>query len=234
MNRRLLSLAAISTLFVATAGAQISNGGFESGSFAPWTTTGLTAVTGTFSAQAPNEGSFQAALTTNASGTVNQASLESFLGLNSGTLNSLNGAGTTNRGGSAIAQTFTVANGAIIQFAWNFLPNGSNSSSSQNDSAFFTLHLSSASSSSFTLLDQSSNHPGSASGYSIFTTGPLAAGTYILGFGVYDVAGTGGPANVQDPALLIDRVSVVPEPATWSLIVIGLGVAAVAIRRRIA
>src|ERR1700694_3815082 len=99
---------------VALADGQVfSNGGFESGAFPPWSTAGATSVQGTFSGQAPAEGSFQAVISTPHIGTVTQSSLERFLGLTSGALNSLN-QGTGLHGGSAIEQPVTVTKGAII------------------------------------------------------------------------------------------------------------------------
>jgi len=230
----LLALA-MSIFGIAFSDAQtFSNGGFENGSFPPWTTTGAAAVSGTFSGQPPAEGSFQAVLSAPfQSGTVSQSSLETFLQLNSGTLNPLNGSSTFH-GGSAIAQVFTIADGSVISFQWDFIPNGSNVASDQNDSAFFVLHLSGSNSSFFTLLDQTSNHPGSPSLYQTFSTTPLSAGTYILGFGLYDRAGNAGGSDAQDPNLLIDNVQVIPEPSTWSLLGFGAFIAFLFSRRRFA
>ena len=230
----LLSLASFVMTAALADGQVFSNGGFESGAFPPWSTIGVTNVQGTFNGQAPAEGSFQAVLSAPfKSGTVSQSALETFLGLSSGTLNSING-GTAFNGGSGLAQTFTVQNGAIISFFWDFMPNGSDGSTTQNDSAFFTLHLSSSSSSSITLLDRTSTSGGIASGYQLFTTGPLAAGTYILGFGLFDLAGTGGgPEDSQDPNLLIDGVQVIPEPMTWMLLALGASLVFVLRRRRL-
>lgn len=227
LSRKYLVVCALSFLIIATAHGQILNGGFESGALSPWTAVGTATIQGSFSGQAPFEGSFQAALTTPPiPGTVFTSSLESFLELSSGTLATLNSGGF-NGGGSAVKQSFTVTAGTIVQFAWDFFPNGSTASSGQNDSAFFALHLAGVPSSSFTLLDQTSNHPtGTPSGYSVFSTAPLAAGTYLLGFGVYDNTAF---SNAQNPALLVDRV--VPEPTTSALLIAGGLVGAVGRRR---
>src|ERR1043166_5196837 len=186
--------------------AQLANGGFETGTFPPWTTTGTDSVTGTFSGQAPIEGNFQAHISCPQGGTVTEGSLETFLGLNSGTLAPLRRGGPPG-GGSAFRQIFTVQEGQAISFDWDYFPNGS---SGQNDTAFFTLHPSASSSSSFTVL---ASIGGSPTGYQHYGTGPLRAGSYLLGFCAYDALGFGN--NAQRPDLLIDNVqqlSCLPPP----------------------
>jgi hypothetical protein len=230
----LLSLA-FSFFVLGFVSGQIVNGGFETGSFPPWTTTGTAAVSGSALPAPPAEGNFQAVISTPpGAGTVSQSTMETFLELNAGTLNSLKGPGTGFfAGGSAIKQIFTVQNGDVITFSWDFFPNGSNLSTSQNDSAFFTLHLSGSSSSSFTILDTTIISGGSESGYQLFSTGPLTAGTYLLGFAAFDVNNGGqAPADVQDPTLLIDNVQIIPEPAIWTFLSGGGVIGFLLLRRR--
>jgi hypothetical protein len=205
----------------AFARAQVTNGGFESGDLTGWTFVGTATASGTSSGQPPLEGNFQAVISTPAgAGTVSRTNLETFLELTSGTLLPLNGGPQDFGGGSAIKQIFTVQNGDVIKFLWDFIPNGSNANAGKNDSVFFTLHLQGVTSSSFTILDQTSNHPsGTPGGYMSFATAPLAAGTYLLGFAAYDSIGIG--SDSQDPGLLIDRVEAVPEPSAWMLIACG-------------
>jgi len=239
-----LACSALSLLLVATIQAQVTNGGFETGNLTGWTSTGTAAVQGTFNSQAPNQGSFQAVIRTPQGGTTLKAPLESFLGLASGSLDAFGTiAGGFNNGGSAIKQAaITVAAGAMIQFAWNFLPNGSNSV--QNDSLLMVLHLASvtANSSAVTQLDRVSNHPtGMPSGYSLFTTGPLAAGTYLLAFVAFDIEQPAGQVNFQRPDALIDSVSVINPTAPGvpdsggTIALLGLaGGAMLLMRRRLA
>ncbi len=60
----------------------ISNGGFETGSFASWTTIGNTSIETAAFMSGPTEGTYQALLNTNFGSS--DSNLESFLGLSSG------------------------------------------------------------------------------------------------------------------------------------------------------
>ncbi|MDQ2868680.1 MAG: PEP-CTERM sorting domain-containing protein [Verrucomicrobiota bacterium] len=229
-----LGVCALLVLAAASASAApLQNGGFETGSFSPWTTAGVDTVTGTSNSVAPVEGSFQAVIDTPHSGTATQAQLESFLGLASGTTSVYNSAGGQG-GGSAFGQTFDVTSGQIITFQWDFLPNGNDTNSGQNDTAFFTLHLASDTSSSviFTL-SSTATSGGNPTGYQTYLSSPLAAGTYFLGFALNDQKTPVGAYNAQRPTLLIDNVSAIPEPSTFALLALG-GVAGAAslLRRR--
>ena len=227
INRLIPSAIAVAAIFVCrlSIAAPLSNGGFETGTFSPWTTGGIATVAGTTSGVAPVEGNFQAIINTPASGTVSQGNLETFLGLAGLTLAQYNGGSNSNGGGSAFKQTFDITAGQAISFRWNFLPNGNVSSGSQNDTAFFTIHLASDTSSSavFTL-SSTSLSGGVATGYQTFTTPILAAGTYLLGFAENDQKQIAGSQNSQRPTLFIDNVAAVPEPTTISLL--GMGLAA--------
>ncbi len=201
--------------------AQLANGGFESG-LTSWSSAGTTSSGGasaTTNNRAPIEGSVQAIITTPAfSGTVSQAALETFLGLSSGALSSLNNGGGASFnggfGGSAIAQTFTVQTGDVIQFYWDFLPNGGGGTV---DSVFFTLHstASPGNASTVHLLSNTTTSGGSDTGYQGYVSPPLAAGTYTLGFGAYDVSSSSSP-DFADPTLLIDAVQQIPAGTVGS------------------
>ena len=217
-------LFAVLAFFVtsSTQAVPLANGGFESGDFTSWSTIGTNQVTGAFSGSGPAEGSFQAVIQTPDNGTVNQASLETFLALQAGSLSGLNSSQglMSQAGGSAIKQTpITITAGQMISFQWDFLPGGTTTAPAQNDRAFFTFHLDSVTGTGTNVIELASTFlPGG--GYATFITDPLPAGDYLLGFGVFDNFSLA--TNLFRPDLLIDNVRVIPEPGTLSLLAVGL------------
>ncbi len=129
----------------------------------------------------------------------------------------------------------TIAAGSSISFKWDFLPNGSTADPVQNDVAFYTLHLDGVAGTAANVFTLSSTiaSGGNPTGYQMVTTGPLVAGDYVLGFGVYDNAdGNMGNGNFFRADLLIDAVTVIPEPSTVSLLLLGLSAGGYCLRRR--
>ena len=183
--------------------AAIINGNFSSG-FSGWNTSGSTdASSGT------------AVLT---AGAQDVASIESFLGLASGTLATIGGAPTN---GSAIKQSFFANAGTVVSFDWLFQ---ANDYLPYNDFAFYSIAPVGANllSNVATVGDYGSSGQQSLS----FTIG--TTGAYTLGFGVFNALD-----NVNSSTLSIDNVSTgvtpVPTPALLPGL-IGLGV--VALRKR--
>lgn len=188
------------------------NPGFESGAFAPWTTTGSTGVVGPFNGVAPAQGAFQAVAVSTS--TVTDTALEIFLGLVPGSIDALVGGNAVN--GSGFQQTFAVTAGEILGFQWNFLTAEQIPSPLVNDTAFVAINgvLTELADTSLVFFPAGAFEQ---TGYRQFSFVAPVTGMLRLGFGVVNVFDGAIPS-----ALLVDNVANVPEPATLSLLGLGL------------
>jgi hypothetical protein len=211
------------------------NGSFETGDFTGWSTIGATSNVGTLGIVIPPDGTRQALLTNDAVvGAVDQASIEAFLGLAAGTLDTLGNGNAIE--GSAIKQTIIVSAGTVMTFNWNFLTD-EDTPSDFNDFAFVSIVADTIQ----TLANTGSGFVAATStdfdemtGYQTFTHTFASAGTYTIGVGVMDE----GDTQVNS-ALLVDNfqapdVNPIPAPPGAVLAAIGaLGlVGGRAVRRR--
>ena len=233
---------AILSLTAASAFAQQTINNFESGTFGPaGSTTGDASIVGA-DFFTPAAGSRQALVTTfssvadggNVSGTdaTTAANVETFLGLNAGTL-------TTNGANLSDASSFklvriTLNVGDVVSFNYNFLTNAT--AADGQDFSFVTLQrgggdpafqvlanvAAAASVSTSSLFDHET-------GSVLFALAPVTtAGTYTLGFGVTDAFD-----DAVGSGLLIDNVQInaVPEPSALVGVVV-LGVLGLVVARR--
>lgn len=229
----------------------INNGSFESG-FTGWNTTGNANTTGTFGTAnpvAPTVGTSQAFLRNdNTGGTrVSRAALETFLGVTNNSLNtfenSLSASGGNVFSGSAIQTSFTTTTaGDALFFDWQFVSQeDGNFGSDFNDLAFY--HLSGPGGTSTFGLLSDINSSTQALANLVIGAGPDppagdfnldnataytqtglalgAAGSYTISFGVVNV---GDDFTEYPSGLFVDFVHVVPEPSTWLMGALILGV----------
>lgn len=205
-----VSLIGLSSLcFASESYAASINGSFETGDFTGWTTIGSTSIKTAEFGSEPTQGTYEA-LVTNSSVSISAPNLETFLGLEPGSLNDLGNGNTTN--GSAIKQTFTANAGDVVNFDWNFVTN-EELETVFNDFAFVSLNspstLASTLSSSLVPFSAFTQQTGfQASSFTIPTTG-----THTLGIGISNVTDITG-----DSGLLVDNVSLKPVPEPSSML----------------
>jgi len=216
------------------AAGQFVNGSFETGNFTGWTTAGTGYVVGTIGTPAvvPPVGNFQGTLQSPDSapfgadsGFATAAELDTFFGLTNGSIASVKATGSLDPTvGSAITQPVTVVAGQSVLFRWNYVTLESPLEADFNDYSFVVVG-----NTVIRLLASNDSDNGSLTGpvvtfnggnyrtsdYQNFSFTFNTAGTFQVGVGVVDVGDTG----VASGLLLDDfRLSAVPEPAAWGLL----------------
>jgi hypothetical protein len=223
----------------ATSASAVSNPSFESGDFSDWSTVGQAVVRTTFGVS-PTDGDYQAMMWTNVHGELSpdksaQNDLAGYLGVNLG-------GNTTD--GSAISQTFNVAQASTLSFDWAFgwQPNEFGG----NDVAFAVLNGTVYELGSLFsiggLPNKVNNYSGNGgiSNYYTFTGLPeLQAGSHTLALGIVNVAdGRGRTALLVDNLIVSavsggqDNFAPAPEPLTAGLLAMSVGAVTLSMRRR--
>jgi hypothetical protein len=206
------------------ASADVTNGGFETGDFTGWSTIGVASIETAAYGAGPTEGSYQALVISEDGSLVSDSTIETFLGLAAGTLDGLIDDDAT--AGSAIKQTITASAGDMLTFDWNFLTD--EMVGTVPDFTFVSIVsgtseiLADVGSSTFV---SSATTFSNETGFTMFTYTFPTSGTFTLGFGVMHAWD-----NEVDSGLLLDNVTIIPEPTTICLL--GLGALSLLRRKR--
>jgi hypothetical protein len=208
--------------------ADVINGGFETGDLTGWTLVGLGQATGSGIGVTPPDGSYQADIETTGNLTAYAPAIVASLGVTESAIEGL-GAGTPVNG-TAISQDVTVSAGDTLSFDWNFATDELTEPSMFNDFGYFTISgsaylLASRNSSTYNTVSPPAGYEGQT-GWATQSYTFASAGTYTIGFGVFNVGDSG-----YDSALLLDAV-MIPTPEPPSIVLLALGLSAVLLRRR--
>ncbi len=237
-----LALPALAALALApVAFGQISNGAFSSG-LSDWSTIGDVATrtytnlqaatdTGVFLTNAVLAPGDDGPSSVNFSGTdvAGIIDLEDFAGLAPGALDPDAFNFVFAEEGSMLKQTISVQAGDLLSFDWAYYTNGS----FEDDFAFAVID-----GTVFDLSSAATLSAGSTFGFAFntgldtFSTGPFVNdATFDLVFGVVDANGT-----ITSSALLVDNVSIIPEPSSLAALagLAALGLTAMRRRARVA
>ena len=203
---RLIALCAMAT--PASSYAAVANGGFETGTLAGWTLVGSGHTSGSAFGVTPTEGSFDGYIETTGNFTALAPAVLASLGVSGPAILGL-GAGIPVNG-TGISQDVMVSAGATLTFDWNFLSDELNESATYNDFGFFSIAgtpylLASRNSSTFNITSPPVGFDGQTDWMTQSYTF-ASAGTYKIGFGVFNVGDTG-----HNSVLLVDAISI-PVP----------------------
>jgi hypothetical protein len=222
-----LALCAATPLF---SHAAVINGNFETGNLSGWSSLGSAHVETAAFGVNPTEGTYDGYIETTGNFTALASAIVPFLGLTGSDIMALGQGAPTN--GTGISQDITVSAGDTLTFDWNFLTDELDESATFNDFAFLTVDgsaflLASRNTSTFNVVSPPVGFDGQT-GWSSDSYNFASAGTFKIGFGVFNVGDSG-----HNSVLLLDIVNVpVPEPGTFVLMALALPVVFFRMRTR--
>jgi hypothetical protein len=222
-----LALCAATPLF---SHAAVINGNFETGNLSGWSSLGSAHVETAAFGVSPTEGTYDGYIETTGNFTASASAIVPFLGLTGSDIMALGQGAPTN--GTGISQDITVSAGDTLTFDWNFLTDELDESATFNDFAFLTVDgsaflLASRNTSTFNVVSPPVGFDGQT-GWSSDSYNFASAGTFKIGFGVFNVGDSG-----HNSVLLLDIVNVpVPEPGTFVLMALALPVVFFRMRTR--
>ncbi len=228
-NRILLLAAACAALVPSLAHADvIVNGNFETGNLSGWSGLGSGHAADATIGVTPTEGTYQAYIETTGNYSAAATDVDAAMGVDDATVVALGAGPPTN--GTGMWQNITVAAGDTLSFDWNFLTDELDEDPIYNDFGFFTISgsaflLASRGGSTYDMVSPPAGFDGQT-GWATQSYTFSSAGTYTLGFAVYNVGDAG-----HNSVLLLDNISIpVPEPS--SIVLLATGFAAVMLGRR--
>ena len=191
--------------------AAVVNGDFETGSLSGWTLVGQGAAQTSSIGVTPPQGTYQGFIDNTGNFTVSNLVVRTSLGISGVSVGGLGQGVPTN--GSGMSQFVTVTAGDVLSFDWNFLTSELSQGPSYNDFTFYTINstpffLASRNASTFNIVSPPAGFEGQTNWATESYTFP-ADGTYQIGYGIFNVFDSG-----HDSALLLDNITIVPEPVT--------------------